>query len=129
MKEISFKDYYNKVLGSWLGRVAGDFVGIPMELKSYEKIRETYGEITSYPEPIDLNHVNDDEMYEIVALIALEKYGIEITAKEIAFEWVHLLKREDYVFTAERIALNNLKVGIHPPQSGIVNNFKIIKSS
>ncbi|MFX1570543.1 MAG: ADP-ribosylglycohydrolase family protein, partial [Promethearchaeota archaeon] len=106
-----------------IGRVVGDFVGIPVELKSYEDIKNKYGNITDYPEPIDLNHVNDDEMYEIIALIALEKYGIDITAREIAFEWVNLLKREDYVFTAEKIALNNLKAGIKPPQSGILNNF------
>ncbi len=121
--EISYKEYYNKVLGAWIGRVAGDFVGIPVELRSYENIKEKYGDISVYPEPIDLNHVNDDEMYEIIALIALEKYGIEITAEQIAQEWVSLLNREDYVFTAEKIALNNLKAGIMPPKSGILNNF------
>ena len=112
MMEISYKEYYNKVLGAWIGRVAGDFVGVPVELKSYDDIKERYGDITDYPEPIDLNHVNDDEMYEIIALIALEKYGIDITAKEIAQEWKNLLSREDYVFTAEKIALNNLKANI-----------------
>lgn len=72
MLKISSKDYYNKVLGSWLGRVAGDFVGAPVEFQPYSLIKEKYGDITHYPEPIDLNHVNDDEMYEICALIALE---------------------------------------------------------
>ncbi|MBY8980972.1 MAG: ADP-ribosylglycohydrolase family protein [Candidatus Lokiarchaeota archaeon] len=123
MKELTSEEYYNKVYGSWLGRVAGDFVGVPVELKSYKNIKVKYGNITNFPEPIDLNHVNDDEMYEIIALIALEKYGIDITAEKIALEWVNLLKREDYVFTAEKIALNNLKAGIQPPHSGIVNNF------
>ncbi len=123
MKEIGYKNYYNKVLGSWIGRVVGDFIGIPVELKSYEDIKSIYGKITNYPEAIDLDHVNDDEMYEIIALIALEKYGVDITAKEIAHEWVNLLNREDYVFTAEKIALNNLKAKIQPPQSGILNNF------
>ena len=123
MMEISYKEYYNKVLGAWIGRVAGDFVGVPVELKSYDDIKEMYGDITDYPEPIDLNHVNDDEMYEIIALIALEKYGIDVTAEEIAQEWKNLLSREDYVFTAEKIALNNLKANIKPPKSGILNNF------
>ncbi len=122
MKTLTFDEYYNKVYGSWIGRVAGDFVGIPVELKSYAHIKAKYGDIISYPEPIDLNNVNDDEMYEIIALIALEKYGIDLTAEKIAREWVSLLKREDFVFTAEKIALNNLKAGIQPPQSGIVNN-------
>ncbi|MFW9865557.1 MAG: ADP-ribosylglycohydrolase family protein [Candidatus Thorarchaeota archaeon] len=123
MMEISYEEYYNKVLGAWIGRVAGDFVGVPLELKSYESIQEKYGDITDYPEPIDLNHVNDDEMYEVIALLALEKYGIEINSKQLAKEWVNLLLREDNVFTAEKIALNNLKAGVQPPQSGILNNF------
>ncbi|MFX1488891.1 MAG: ADP-ribosylglycohydrolase family protein [Promethearchaeota archaeon] len=123
MMEISYEEYYNKVLGAWMGRVAGDFVGVPVELMSYENIQEKYGDITDYPEPIDLNHVNDDEMYEIIALLTLEKYGIEINSEQLAQEWINLLLREDNVFTAEKIALNNLKAGIHPPQSGLLNNF------
>ena len=123
MKEISSKEYYNRVFGSWLGRVAGDFVGVPVEGRPYELIKEKYGDITDFPEPIDLNHVNDDEMYEIVALLAMEKYGINITSQQIGQEWLNLLSREDNIFTAEIIAYNNLKAGILPPQSGILNNF------
>ncbi len=123
MKEISREEYYNKILGSWLGRVAGDFVGAPVELKSQKYIKHKYGKISYYPEPIDLNYVNDDEMYEIVALIALEKFGINLTAKDIAQEWVNLLKNENYIFTAEKIAYNNLKSNIFPPKSGLLNNF------
>ncbi|MFX1303573.1 MAG: ADP-ribosylglycohydrolase family protein [Promethearchaeota archaeon] len=123
MKEISHEEYYNKVLGSWLGRVAGDFVGAPVELKSQKYIKRNYGNITYYPKPINLNYVNDDEMYEIVALIALEKYGINLSAKDIAQEWVSLLKNENFIFTAEKIAYNNLKSNIFPPKSGILNNF------
>lgn len=123
MKEISSEEYYNKVLGSWLGRVAGDFVGAPVELKSQKYIKRNYGNITYYPKSINLNYVNDDEMYEIVALIALEKYGINLSAKDIAQEWVNLLKNENFIFTAEKIAYNNLKSNIFPPKSGVLNNF------
>jgi len=122
MIELCEKEYYNKVLGSWIGRIVGDFVGAPCELKSVKYIENKYGSITYYPEPIDLNYVNDDEMYEIVALIALEKYGINISSKEIAQEWVNLLEREDFVFTAEKFALNNLKAGVLPPKSALLNN-------
>ncbi len=121
MKEIPSEDYYNKVLGSWIGRIAGDFVGASMEFKPYETIKEKYGDIKYYPEPIDLNYVNDDEMYEICALVALEKHGIDLTAKNIAQEWVDRLYTLN--FTAELIALKNLKRGIWPPESGTNNNF------
>ena len=59
-------------------------------------------------------------MYEICALIALEKHGINLTAKDIAQEWIDLLY--DKNFTAELIALQNLRKGIWPPESGIHNN-------
>jgi ADP-ribosylglycohydrolase len=122
MRTLTSKEYYNKVLGSWLGRVAGDFVGAPVEFQPYELIREKYGEINYFPEPVNINQVNDDEMYEICALIALEKYGIDLTAKDIAQEWVNLLYKLN--FTAEEIALNNLrKYKLWPPESGIHNNF------
>jgi ADP-ribosylglycohydrolase len=121
MLKISSKEYYNKVLGSWIGRVVGDFVGAPVEFQPYSLIKEKYGNITYYPEPIDLNQVNDDEMYEICALIALETHGINLTAKDIAQEWVNLLYTLN--FTAEEIALKNLRNGILPPESGINNNF------
>ena len=42
-KKITFNEYYNKVLGSWIGRVVGDFVGEPIEFRPYKTIMETYG--------------------------------------------------------------------------------------
>jgi ADP-ribosylglycohydrolase len=53
----------------------------------------------------------------------LEKYGADLTAKDIAKEWVNLLKNEDHIYTAEKFAFNNLKANIFPPKSGILNNF------
>lgn len=102
--------------------MAGDFVGAPLELKDIKLIERRYGEISYFPKQVNVNYVNDDEMYEIIALIALEKHGIKITAKDIALEWLNLLKYENAVFTAEKIALNNLKSNILPPDSGRYNN-------
>ncbi|MBD3255495.1 MAG: hypothetical protein GF383_10400 [Candidatus Lokiarchaeota archaeon] len=120
MKKISTKEYYNQVLGSWYGRVAGDYIGAPIEFHPYREIEEKYGEINYYIEPIDLNYVNDDEMYEICALIALEDAGINLNSKQIAEKWVELLYRDN--FTAERRALKNLNKGVFPPKSGTYKN-------
>ena len=120
MLKISSKEYYNKVLGSWIGRVAGDFVGAPVEFMPFFEKKKKYGTITYYPEPIDLDYVNDDETYEICALIALEKHGLNLTSKDIAQEWLDLLYK--FNFTAEKVALENLRSGIWPPESGTYNN-------
>lgn len=120
MKEIKFEDYYDKVLGSWIGRVAGDHVGAPIEFRPYRYIRLKYGNIEYYLKPVDVTEVNDDEMYEICALIALEKHGVDVTVKQIAKEWVSRLDRK--LFTAEKAGIINLRKGIWPPESAKVNN-------
>jgi len=120
MKKISKKEYYDKVYGSWLGRISGDFVGATIEFMPIVLRKLLYGEIDSYPRPIDINYVNDDEMYEICALVALQKNGINISSQEIAQEWIRLLYTQN--FTAEKVALKNLKAGITPPESGKQNN-------
>ena len=122
MKYLTSSEYYDRVHGSWIGRVVGDFVGAPLELRTIKTITRRYGEIDYYPQEINLNAVNDDEMYEIIALLALEKYGLDLKAKDIALEWVSLLKYDKAVFTAEKVALNNIKSGVLPPESGIHNN-------
>ena len=48
MYEISYNDYYDKIFGSWIGRVAGDFVGAPVGLKSPKYIKYRYGNIKFY---------------------------------------------------------------------------------
>ncbi|TXT58747.1 MAG: hypothetical protein BAJALOKI2v1_310035 [Promethearchaeota archaeon] len=120
MINFSYDEYYNRVLGSWLGRVAGDHVGGPLEFRPYHYIKLRYNELTYYPKKVDITHVNDDEMYEICALLALEKYYENVDAKKIAWEWITRLYRENY--TAEKIALQNLRRGIAPPESGKLNN-------
>lgn len=121
MKEISEADYYDRVYGSWLGRVAGDFVGAPVEFRPYRLIKRKYGEITHYLKEIDLDYVNDDEMYEICALIALEEKGANVTTADIAKKWADLLYTKNY--TAEKIALRNIRRGVMPPESGIKDNY------
>ncbi|MHA1336739.1 MAG: ADP-ribosylglycohydrolase family protein [Promethearchaeota archaeon] len=62
MRELNKKEYFNKVLGSWLGRIAGDFVGAPLEFKPYRYIRRRYKNLSYFPKKINLDYVNDDEM-------------------------------------------------------------------
>ena len=122
MKEISFENYSNKVLGSWYGRIIGDFVGYPLEFRPYRYIKVKYGKLVDYPKEIDLEYVNDDEMYEICALLALEKHGPDLSAKDIAKVWKKRLYKQN--FTAEKIALKNLREkGLWPPESGTHENY------
>lgn len=43
------KDYMEKLYGGWLGKVIGVVHGANIEGWSYERIGQTFGEITDYP--------------------------------------------------------------------------------
>ncbi len=122
---MNFKEYYNKVLGGWLGRVAGSHFGTPLEFRPYWYIRRKYckggkKEITEYLQPVNPESVNDDEIYEIVGLLALEEKGINLTSVDIGKKWDRLLYKKQY--TAENIALKNIRKGIMPPASSFESN-------
>ena len=114
-------DYYTKVLGGWLGRCIGSQLGAPLELRPYFYIRRRYRTLNNYIKNITGNEVNDDEMYEIVALLTLEQYGIDFTVDQLAQAWQDRLYK--LYFTAEKAALINLwRRNLRPPQTAIQNN-------
>ena len=111
-------EYTNKVYGAWLGRVAGSHLGAPLEFRPFSHIQRKYcaggrKELTGYVRLVDPDQVNDDEIYEIVGLLALEEKGIDITSADIAREWDKRLYKMQ--FTAEKVALNNIRKGLMPP--------------
>jgi ADP-ribosylglycohydrolase len=117
---VDDQEYYEKVHGGWIGRVAGSQLGAPLELRPYFYIQRRYcsggkSDITSFVKRVDPHAVNDDEIYQIAGLLAIERHGAGLTAKDIAMEWDARLYRKQ--FTAERAALKNIRAGIYPPES------------
>ncbi|MFX1284862.1 MAG: ADP-ribosylglycohydrolase family protein [Promethearchaeota archaeon] len=122
---MNYEDYYDKVFGGWLGRVTGSHFGAPFEFRPYWYIKRKYcaggkKEITGYTRVVNPQSVNDDEIYEICGLLALEEKGVKITAYDIADQWNRRLYKKQY--TAEKIALKNIKKGIMPPDSASESN-------
>jgi ADP-ribosylglycohydrolase len=131
---------HDRILGGWLGRIAGCNLGKPIENGDYwtsDRIR-SYLELTdSYPlrdyvpamDPMPdgyrlvENWVNttrgrvagsdrdDDIDYSILALHMLEHHGMDLTAADVAATW---LAHVPYlrVFTAERAAYVNLLTNV-----------------
>ena len=111
-------EYYDKVQGAWLGRVAGSHFGAAFEFRPFFYVQRKHcaggrKEITGYVRPVNPKKVNDDEIYEIVGLVALEEKGIDITAADIAREWDKRLYKNQW--SAEKVALNNIRKGLMPP--------------
>jgi len=128
-RQISYEDYLDKVDGAWLGQMIGVTFGEPTEFRYQGKIvpfnldyyykhtgkgnkRQNYKRYTPDGAPDQ-----DDVYIELLFLHCIKNYGINVTARQIAEEW---LKRMDYnrVWHANKAAHTNFMKGIWPPESG-----------
>lgn len=102
---------------AWLGQIAGGALGTMIEGYTTDNIRERFGEVRDYlrkPETY-----NDDITYELAYLKTFETHGRALTSEQIALAWVGLVPAG---WSAEDIALANLRRGIMPPESGRFGN-------
>ncbi len=104
-----------RVHGGFTGRVTGSTLGLPIEGKTHEYIKKTHGYMNDFV-GIKVNKdgvfdgvINDDELYEIILLLALQKKGTKLTSMDVAKEWLARLEGFKLVFTAERIALQRFR--------------------
>ncbi len=146
---LSQAELRDRMLGAWLGRAAGCILGIPCEGMSKEAIRQAaraFGQrlpLNDYwsadPKPgnaegrhygltprekflrgrIDRIGTDDDLTYTLLALLTLEDHGIDFTSQEVGEAWLRYLP---LACTAERVALENLKAGLEPPETAAANN-------
>ena len=140
----------DRVLGGWLGRIAGNMLGKPVEqgeVWTRERIdrylrRTDALPLTDYlPEPLteseglDLRPEwrscvrgrihgscrDDDIDYAVLGLDLLETHGFAFTTEQVGDLW---LLRLPYLqtFTAERAAYRNLANGLKPPLTATYDN-------
>ncbi|MEI8216288.1 MAG: ADP-ribosylglycohydrolase family protein [Eubacteriales bacterium] len=110
------KDYaqmMDSLNAGWISQIIGGAMGTAIEGYTTENIRKTFGEINDYVRKP--NTFNDDITYELAFLKAYSAKGREITSEDIALEWVGLIPSG---WSAEEIALRNIRYGIFPPASG-----------
>ncbi|MFP4484586.1 MAG: ADP-ribosylglycohydrolase family protein [Spirochaetota bacterium] len=109
--------YHRRVLAGWQAQIVGGALGTSIEGYTAQRLRERYGEIRDYlTKP---STYNDDITFELAFLRALDGSGADITARDIALQWVSLIP---FAWSAELIALRNLQEGILPPASGTHRN-------
>lgn len=115
---LSDNELKDKIKAGWLGKLVGGAVGTQLEGYLTENIQEIYGAVDRYlREP---ETYNDDITYELVFLDVFRKKGSSVTSIDIAEGWLELIMDG---YSAEEIALNNLRRGIMPPESGTLNNY------
>lgn len=111
-------DFAERIRAGWLSQLIGGALGTQIEGYLTENIRKVFGEVREYlraPETY-----NDDITYEIAFLDAFRKEGYEITSEHIADRWLELISDG---YSAEEVALRNLRCGIRPPESGRFLNY------
>jgi ADP-ribosylglycohydrolase len=132
------KNYLEKVYSGFLGMNIGIRLGAPVEptIWTYERIRNTYGDITTYVKDYKNFAADDDANGPFYFLRALydDAKDRELTAEDVGRAWLNYTREGvgmfwwgGYGVSTEHTAFLNLKAGIKAPQSGsIAQNGKII---
>lgn len=116
--DVDSQDFYDRIKAGWWGQLIGGCLGTQLEGYTTEKIRERFGEVRGYlrkPETY-----NDDITYELAYLDMFAKKGYAITSEDVACAWLELISDG---YSAERTALENLRRGVMPPESGRLHNY------
>jgi len=146
---LSDRELYDRMLGAWLGRAAGCMLGIPCEGMPKQAIRAAaralgqpyplrdYWHLDPKPAAADGKHygltprrkflkphidrigTDDDLTYTLLGLLILEDYGVDFTTQDVGRAWLRYLPT---ACTAERVALDNLRKGIEPPDTARIDN-------
>lgn len=123
------ENYLEKVYAGIVGKAMGVILGAPVEptLWTYEKIYETYGDITQYTKKFKNFAADDDLNGPIFFLKALDlmKPGENFEASHVGKAWLNYSREGIGMFwwggygtSTEHTAFLNLKNGIEAPRSG-----------
>ena len=107
---ISEAEYRDRARAIWLGQMIGQLTGLEFEHKVASVLPNTplvHGDGFARPD--------DDYYYEMVALRAFEKYGIDMTVQQLGSQWLEN-SAGSWGSSAETLQL--LKRGIQPPDTG-----------
>ncbi|QQE80542.1 ADP-ribosylglycohydrolase family protein [Alicyclobacillus sp. SO9] len=102
-----------RLLSAWCGRV----VGCMLESADTTVMATGVSEISKLISALPNEHLDDT----ILSLITLEKYGPDVTTRNIADMWLHFLD-ERLRSGAEHTAYRNLVSGAQPSQSAVAEN-------
>src|SRR5215469_16451450 len=107
---LSRARYLDRAKAIWMGQMIGQWTGLQFEHKVASVLENTpFRSLPGYA-PID-----DDYYYEMVAIRAFEKYGIDLTVEELGKQW---LENNAGSWGSSEQALLQLKRGVKPPDTG-----------
>ena len=115
--DLRAADFPARIAAGWRAQLVGAAVGTAIEGYTAERLFAAFGDIDRYVRPP--NTFNDDITFELAFLEAFGRHGPALTSGDIAEQWLALIPDG---WSAEAIALDNLRRGVFPPASGRVGN-------
>lgn len=140
-RTISEKELLDKISGFWLGQLVGNYMGLPFENNYVDEpvpvfVDRVYthsddatldinrndwrGYIPIFMDAVEGAFADDDTDIEFVTLIAVEKYGLDITYPEITEMWKKHINRR--IWVANRTARSLMSKGLIAPDTGRKEN-------
>ncbi|MDD3338394.1 MAG: ADP-ribosylglycohydrolase family protein [Lachnospiraceae bacterium] len=129
---MSIRKYENQIYAGVLGKMLGVYLGRPVEGWSYEKIRETFGDIKYYVHEqvgVPLIVADDDISGTFGFFRGIEDHGYDknLPAKAFGDTWLNYIIENRTILwwgglgrSTEHTAFLNLKNGIPAPRSGSI---------
>lgn len=105
-----------KIQGAWMGAFWGNFTGLPTEFKFIDQP----GPDSALDWAVSNCYCTDDDTsFEYVFLHMMEVYGADtITYEDMPAEWIYHF--QDYLWVGNLSALNLMKQGYVPPETGMI---------
>ncbi|MCZ4348140.1 ADP-ribosylglycohydrolase family protein [Devosia neptuniae] len=126
---LSSDDIIHRIYSGFIGKAIGVRLGAPVEptIWSYERVRDTYGEITGYVRDFKNFAADDDTNGPVYFIRAMRDYQLQPTAQEVAKTWLNYAAENHGMYwwggygrSTENTAYLNLRAGIPAPQSGSI---------
>ena len=115
--DVNSETFKDRIKAAWMSQLIGAAMGTMVEGYTSENLYEAFGDVKDYiREP---NTYNDDITFEIAFLDAFKEKGYDVTSKDIALSWIGLIPCG---WSAEELALRNIRAGFMPPESAKFNN-------
>src|SRR5690242_4169825 len=126
---LTTRTIFEKIYAGVIAKAIGVRLGAPVEptIWSYERIRDTYGEVTQYLRDFKNFAADDDTNGPVYFIRALRDYGLNATAEDVGRTWLNYAAEEHGMYwwggfgvSTEHTAYLNLRAGIPAPRSGAI---------
>lgn len=113
-RRLSRAEYRDKMMGGWIGQMAGVAVGGPTEFR-YQEAKVPAEEVPKW-EPSMINQFDQDDLYvEMTFLKTLQDHGLGVSIRQAGIDFAN---SQYPLWHANKAGRDRLREGIAPPDSG-----------